>query len=131
MMIGRKSRLRVGPAEPGIAIGRPLHRSADSVAIAQVNVVSHADLVAIVDDRSSRQREQQAEHQLDPSSVIAQERGQPVPDAQVDARRAILGISSVHIIAFFVGHHLQRQLVVVPQEQAPLAGFRDGAASGP
>ena len=77
--------LRVGSAEPGVAVGRPLHRRAHPVAVAEVDVVPHADLVAVVEDRRSRQREQQSEHQLDAAPVVAQQRGQPVADAQVDA----------------------------------------------
>ena len=30
----------------------------------------------------------------------------------------------MHVVALFVGHHLERQLVVVPQEDRPLAGVR-------
>ena len=57
--------LRIGPGEPGIAIRTPLHGRANPVAIAQENVVAHADLVAVVDNRRARQREQQGIHQLD------------------------------------------------------------------
>ena len=48
-------------------------------------------------------------------------RGEPVADAQVDAGVPVSGVGPVHVVAFLVGHHLERQLVVVPQEQAPLA----------
>ena len=33
---------------------------------------------------------------------------------------------AVHVVALLVGHHLQRELVVVAQEQRPLAVGRDG-----
>ena len=48
--------LRVGPREAGVAVGAPLHRRAHAVAVAEVDVVAHADLVAVVDDRRARQR---------------------------------------------------------------------------
>ena len=35
------------------------------------------------------------------------------------------GVRLVHVVALFVGHHLERQLVVVAQEQRPLAGLGD------
>ena len=34
---------------------------------------------------------------------------------------AIAGVDSVHVVALFVGDHFERQLVVVAQEQSPLA----------
>jgi len=50
----------VGRREARVAIVRPLHRRAHAVAVAEIDVVAHADLVAVVDDRlpgsvSSRQ----------------------------------------------------------------------------
>ena len=62
--------LRVGPREAGVAVGAPLHRRAHAVAVAEVDVVAHADLVAVVDDRRARQREQQRVHQLDAAPVV-------------------------------------------------------------
>jgi len=47
--------LRVAPREPGVAVGAPLHRRADAVAVAQVDVVAHADLVAVVEHRCAGQ----------------------------------------------------------------------------
>ena len=38
----------VGRREAGVAVGRPLHRGADRVTVAQPDVVAHADLVAVV-----------------------------------------------------------------------------------
>ena len=35
-------------------------------------------------------------------------------------------VDAVHVVALFVGDHLQRQLVMVAQEQRPLAVFGDG-----
>ena len=42
--------------EPGIAIAAPLHGSTDAVSIAEVEVVSHPDLVAVVNDGCPRER---------------------------------------------------------------------------
>ena len=72
----------IGGGEAGVAVARPLHRRAHAVAVAQVDVVAHADLVAVVDDRAARQREQQAVEQLDLPAVVVQQRGQPAADAR-------------------------------------------------
>ena len=37
-----------------------------------------------------------------------------------------LGVDAVHVVALLVGDHFQRQLVVVAQEQRPLADFGNG-----
>src|SRR3546814_6792277 len=39
----------VGGREPAVAVGRPLHRGADAVAVAEEDVVAHPDLVAVVE----------------------------------------------------------------------------------
>jgi len=41
---------RDGGGEAGVAVGVPLHGGADGVAVAEVDVVAHADLVAVVED---------------------------------------------------------------------------------
>ena len=116
--------LRIGAREAGVAIGAPLHRRAHAVAVAEVDVVAHADLVAVVEDRRAGQREQQRVHQLDLAPPFEQRR-QPAADAEVDARVAVRGVDAVHVVAILVGDHLERQLVVVAQERRPLAARRD------
>ena len=51
--------LRIRFRKTGVAIGRPLHRGAAAIAIAKVNVVAHADLVAVVEHRRSGHGEKQ------------------------------------------------------------------------
>ena len=46
-----------------------------------------------------------------------------MPDVDLHAR--VLGVLRVHVVALLVGDHLERQLVVVAQEQAPLAVVGD------
>ena len=113
--------LRIGAREAGVAIDAPLHRRAHAVAIADVDVVAHADLVAVVDDRRARHRQQQAVHQLDAVDVVAEQRREPAADADVDAHARLLRVHPVHVVALAIGHHLQRQLVVIAQEDGPLA----------
>ena len=80
--------LRIGSGEAGVAVHAPLHRRADAVAVAQIDVVAHADLIAVVDDRRARQREQQRVHELDPAAIVAEQRSQPPADAEIDTRLA-------------------------------------------
>ena len=56
--------LGIGRRESGVPSTAPLHRGPDAVAIAEVDVVAHADLVAVVEDRAARQRHQQSVQQL-------------------------------------------------------------------
>ena len=44
---------------------------------------------------------------------------------EIDPHIAVLRIHAIHVVALFVRHHLERQLVVVAQKQRPLAGFRN------
>ena len=120
---GKIEPLRIRPGETRVAVGAPLHRRADAVAIAEIDVVAHADLVAVIDHRRAGQREQQAVQQFDAAAIVAQQRCQAAADAQIDPRLRIVGVDAVHVVPLFVGDHFQRQLVVVPQEERPLARF--------
>ena len=76
--------LRVGAREAGVAVGAPLHRRAHAVAVAEVDVVAHPDLVAVVEDRRAGQREEQAVQELHLAAVVADQRRQAAADAEVD-----------------------------------------------
>ncbi len=117
--------VRVGVREAGVSVRAPLHRGAHAVPVAQVVVVAHADLVAVVDDRRAGQGHQEGVHQLDAAPVVAQQRRQPPADPQVDPRLRLGGVNPVHVVPVLVGHHLERELVVVAQEDRPLAGLGD------
>ena len=71
-------------------------------------------------------REEQAVHQLDLPPVVAEQRRQAPADAEVDPRPRVAGVDPVHVVALLVGDHLQGQLVVVAQEDGPLAALGDG-----
>jgi hypothetical protein len=60
-------------------------------------------------------------HELDFVPAVVEQRGQAPPNAQVELHPGILGVLGVHVVTFFVGHHLECQLVVVAQKEAPLA----------
>ena len=85
MVTGRIELLRIGAGESGVAVGAPLHGRAHAVAVAQVDVVPHADLIAVIEHGRAGQGEQQRVHQLDLPAVVAQQRREPAADAQIDA----------------------------------------------
>jgi hypothetical protein len=120
--------LRVGVGEAGVPVAVPLHRRAHRIAVTEVDVVAHADLVAVVDDGSSRHGEEEPVHHLDELAVVAQEGGQATPDAHVDPRLRILRVGPVHVVPLLVGDHLERELVVVAEKERPLAVGRLGGA---
>ena len=117
---------RVGDAgEAAVAIGRPLHRRAHAVAVAEMDVVAHADFVAVIDDRRAGHRQQQVVHQLDTPPIMFQQRREAAADPEIQPGAAVGGVGLPQEIAFRLGDHLQRQLVVVAQEDRPLAVRRD------
>ena len=71
------------------------------------------------------QREEQRVQQLDAAAAVLHQRREPAADADVDAHPRVGGVRLVHVVALFVGDHLERQLVVVAQEQPPLAVLGD------
>ena len=116
---------RIGARKAAVAVLGPLHRGADAVAVAEVDVVAHADLVAVIDHGRSGHGQQQAVHQLDAAAVALEQRGEPAADAEVDARPAIGRIGVPKVVAFLVGHHFERQFVMVAQKDRPLIIGRD------
>ena len=110
-----------GPREARVAVAGPLHGRAHAVAVAQIDVVAHPDLVPVVNDGRAGKGQQDAVHQLQPPAVVVEQGRQPAAGADVDAHLRIVAIRQVHVVALFLGHHLERQLVVVAQEETPLA----------
>ena len=107
--------------EAAVAIAGPLHGRAHAVAVAEEDVVPHAQLVAVVQDRRARHGHEQANEQLDLAPVVVHERSEPPADPDVAAHTRILGVEAVHGVPLPVGDHLQGQLVMVAQEDGPLA----------
>ncbi len=111
----------VGAREAAVAVGGPLHWRAHAVAVAEVDVVAHADFVAVIHDGRAGHGEEQAVHQLDAAAVAFQQRCQPAADAQVQARAAVACVDLPEVVALGIGHHFERQFVVIAQEDGPLA----------
>jgi len=77
----------------------PLHGRAHAIAVAEIDIIAHAEFVAVIDHRSSRKRKEQTVEQLHLAPVVAQQRSQPPPDTQVDPRPRVSGINLIHVIA--------------------------------
>ena len=52
---GKKQAMRACFRESGVPVCAPLHGSAHAVAIAEIDVVAHPDLIAVIQHRRSRQ----------------------------------------------------------------------------
>ena len=115
----------VGAREAAVAVARPLHRRPHAVAVAEVDVVPHRDLVPVVEDGRTREREEDRVHQLDLVAAVVEERGEPAADPDVQLHPRVLRVLGVHVVALLVGDHLERQLVVVAEEEPPLRRARD------
>ena len=124
-MRAEREALGISRRESGVPPAAPLHRSPDAVAIAEIDIVAHADLVAVIDDRATRQRHQQSVHQLHTAPVSLEQRREPPANAEVHPCDRITSVFVVHVVPFFLGHHLERELVVVSQKDSPLARVRN------
>ena len=116
--------------EAAVAVGRPLHGRAHRVPVTEVDVVTHQQLVAVVDDGAARQGQDQGIQQLGRAAVVVEERGQPAPDPHVALHPRVLGVLGHEVVPLLVAHLLERQLVVVAQEDGPLAGVVDDRRLG-
>jgi hypothetical protein len=93
-----------------------LHRRANAIAIAEIDVIAHPDFIAVVDDRRAGQGKEQSSHQLDLASVVVHQRRESASDAEIEPSAWIGGVGRPQIVAFDVGHHFQRQFVMVAEE---------------
>ena len=75
-------------------------------------------------------REHEAVQQLDAAPVVLHQRRQAAADAEIEPHALVGGVVVPQIVALAVGHHLERQLVVIAQEDRPLAIRRECPASG-
>src|SRR5690606_5433709 len=102
--------------EAAVLVGAPLHGGADAVAVAEEGVVAHPDLVAVVEDGAAGEREEDGLEELDLAAVPAKQRREPAADADVDAEAGVGPVLVPHVVPLLVGHHLERELVVVAEE---------------
>ena len=113
--------LWIGQGKAGVAIGAPLHRRPAAVAIAEINVVAHADFVAVVNDRRARHGKEHGVKELHFAPAISEQRREAAANAEIDPRVRIVRVNAPHVIALLIRDHLERELVVIAQEHRPLA----------
>ena len=114
-------RLLIGFGKAGVPAAIPLHRRAHTGPIAQEDVIAHPDLVAVVDDRRAWHREEQRVHQLDLAAAVVEQRREAAANADVDAHAGLARVLAIHVVALLVRHHLERELIMIAEEDRPLA----------
>src|SRR3974390_345544 len=114
----------------GVAIRVPLHGSTDAIAVTEVNVITHADFVAVVEDGRDGKGKKKAVEQFNAPAVVVDQGGEAPPDSQVDAHSRVRAIGEVHVVALVVCYHLECQLVVIPQQETPLTCLRKAGSLG-
>ncbi|OEI69691.1 trehalose synthase domain protein [Curtobacterium sp. ER1/6] len=125
---GQVQLARVRGREARVAVRRPLHRRARGVAVRQPDVVAHADLVPVVEERRPGQREQQGVDELELGAGVVEQRREATANADVRPHPRVVAVPAVHRLPVLLAHHLERQLVVVAEEDAPrgLLGHVEG-----
>src|SRR5712672_1744769 len=66
-----------------VRLVRPLHSRPRTIAFRQVEIVPHAEFIAIANHRSSRQREHQAIGELEAALISSQHRGKATSDSAI------------------------------------------------
>ena len=122
---GQVEPLGRGAGKTGVPVRAPLHGGADPVAVPDVDVVAHPDLVPVIENRRPGQGEEERVHQLELAPVLSQERHQAAADPEVDPRLGVVCVHPVHVVPLLVRDHLQRQFIVIPQEKGPLVPLGD------
>src|SRR6516225_2998342 len=120
----------VSGGKAGVAIRIPLHGRTDAIAVTEVNVIAHADFVAVVEDGRAGKGKKQAIEQFNAPAIVVDQGGEAPPDSEVNAHSRVRAIGEVHVVALVVRHHLESQLVVIPQKEAPLTCLRKAGRLG-
>ena len=118
---GEVELLEVRAGEAGVAVGRPLHGGAHAVAVAEVYVVAHPDLVAVIKKGRAGKAEEHGVEELYAAVAVVEQRREAAADAEVEAHAPVFRVLVIEVVALLVRHHLQSQFVVVAEEHAPLA----------
>ena len=57
-----------------VPIAVPLHGSANAIAVSEIDIVSHSDFVAVIQDRCAGKGKQQTVQQLDAPAIVVHKR---------------------------------------------------------
>ena len=107
---------RVGCRKTAALRSRPLHGGADGVALLQIEVIPHADLIAIAHHRNAGQGKEYRVAERQPLQIAVEHRGQATADpALVDVHLVVRGEGIEDKLFVFLADALQIQLVVIAQ----------------
>src|SRR5437867_135167 len=81
-----------------VLVSAPLQRRANSIPVAQKDVVAHSDFLAVIDHRSAGKREQEEVEQFDAFAVFLEQRPEPAADSEIDPRFGVAGVDAIHVI---------------------------------
>jgi hypothetical protein len=102
-----------------------LHRRARASPLRQLEIVSHAELVSIADDRSPRQGEHQAVRKLEAPPVTVEHRRKTPADAAIIELHLLRWAERVeYLLALLLGKAAEIELIMIAQEHSPLRGGR-------
>src|SRR5262249_27516707 len=106
--------------EAAMRLSRPLHRRATADPLRKLQIVAHAELIAITEHRRSRQREHEAVGKLDPAPVAAEHGRQPTANAPVVELSVGVRTERVeHGLALRFAGTAKVELVMNSQENGP------------
>src|SRR5215216_3432275 len=103
-----------------------MHRGADAVTVLKPDVIPHPNLIPVVKDRRAWQAEQQGISQPYLTLIVVKQRSQAAADAKVEAHARLGRVVLPHPLAFLFRDHFEGQLIVIAEEDAPLAVLGDG-----
>ena len=107
--------------EAAMRFVRPLHRRARAVALGELEVVAHTELVAVAHDRCTGQREHQAVGELQTPAIALQHGGEAAANAALIKLHLGFGCEGgKHLLPLPFAKSAEIELVVIAQEHAPL-----------
>src|SRR5260221_11275486 len=113
--------MRISSGKARVLICAPLHWRTHAVAVAEIDIIAHPDLIPVVQYRASGHRKEDRVNQLKLTSVVAQERSKPPANTKIEASAGSAGGNAIHVVALFFRHHLKDYLIVIAEENLPLA----------
>lgn len=118
--------LRVGVGEAAVRAGGPLHRGPHRHALVEIEVLTHADLLAVVERGGAGKGEQQRVDHAQPLRVAVEHRRQAAAQTPSVELHPLLGAElGEDLLPLGLAELVQGQLVVVAHERHPLAVVRD------
>src|SRR5205085_5904578 len=88
--------IRLG--KTGVAVGAPLHWSADTVPVAQIEIVPHSDFIAVIKNWRPGHGEKENIEQLDFATVVREQWREAAADPEINAGVRIIRVNAIHVI---------------------------------